>query len=417
MKGGETPPACAPSLSGVWVRLLGNRPTHLKRKVCTDGEGRRNSALRCATAVRRLGKQPAQQPPPSSLPVCAPPLADARTALSLQPQPASRPGARILGASTGRNSLDPSHTPPPSLALASAAPWTLLRLRHRHDCGKDTMFLFSEDTLLRFSFRQTLFYYAHHVPAARTLVKTAWRRTRRAARLRHVRSGLNDRAPNRGPRASEGGSRAQGRGAGVDPPHLGARGARGTHLRLRLHEDQAQPQAGGRGRSHGAAWHSDDRGARRLQPDVDADEHAGDLLDGLPHRRLVGRVVRVVHGLSARGLPGARAARHDGLRDGPGREHEQLARIFRRLERRALARVARRYGNRRDPLGPRLRGRWHGHQLRHRLPLLHLARGRLRLPLPHVGPRLRGARLGPVPCAVFTCLPSGRGAMFTLGSR
>ena len=57
VKGGETPPACAPPLSGGCVRPPGNRLTHLKPRVDTDGEGRRNSARLCITVVRRFGKQ------------------------------------------------------------------------------------------------------------------------------------------------------------------------------------------------------------------------------------------------------------------------------------------------------------------------------------------------------------------------
>ena len=57
VKGGETLPACAPPLSGACVRPPGNRLTHLKPRVDTDGEGRRNSARLCITVVRRFGKQ------------------------------------------------------------------------------------------------------------------------------------------------------------------------------------------------------------------------------------------------------------------------------------------------------------------------------------------------------------------------
>ena len=103
---------------------LSHASPHLKPRVSTDGEGRRNSARLCVTAVRRLASNAATA---TATAVCS--LSPSRTptqaALSLQPQPASRPGTRILGASTGRGSLDPSHTPPPSLALASA-PWTTL---------------------------------------------------------------------------------------------------------------------------------------------------------------------------------------------------------------------------------------------------------------------------------------------------
>jgi len=52
VKGGETPPACAPPLSGGCVHPLGNCLTHLKPRVNTDGEGRRNSARLCITVIR-----------------------------------------------------------------------------------------------------------------------------------------------------------------------------------------------------------------------------------------------------------------------------------------------------------------------------------------------------------------------------
>ena len=52
VKGGETPPACAPPLSGGCVHPLGNCLTHLKARVITDGEGRRNSARLCITVIR-----------------------------------------------------------------------------------------------------------------------------------------------------------------------------------------------------------------------------------------------------------------------------------------------------------------------------------------------------------------------------
>ena len=51
-------------------------PPHLKPRMGTDGEGRRNPARLCTTAVRRLGNQHSNPPSP---PVCAPSQADAQS--------------------------------------------------------------------------------------------------------------------------------------------------------------------------------------------------------------------------------------------------------------------------------------------------------------------------------------------------
>ena len=69
------------------------RPEHLKPRVSTDGEGRRNSARLCATAVRRLGKQHSNHSPlgrtsgtgPKTLPKCCG-SKQALTGLVLQPR-------------------------------------------------------------------------------------------------------------------------------------------------------------------------------------------------------------------------------------------------------------------------------------------------------------------------------------------
>ena len=125
MKGGETPPACAPPLSGGCVRPLGNRLTHLKPRVDTDGEGRRNSARLCITVVRRvcspsLNHDPRESEVPTEMssPQCShTPLPPAL----LVPASTQVNGAPTPEALTERGSLRCSHTPLPSAPLAPAA--------------------------------------------------------------------------------------------------------------------------------------------------------------------------------------------------------------------------------------------------------------------------------------------------------